>query len=590
MNARQARPVGDELTNAGLWLLLALTGLAVVLRLAGTVAAVLTGVDPPDGGPATGLRVLARPGEPGEALGASDLGPVAYWLTVIVLLTLTGALGRSIWWVWRSDRRRTDNSADPMAGTATRADVAKTASRLALTRRSRNLRPSLRRARPEQVGYLLGHAHSRQIWSSVEDSTMVLGPPRSGKGLHLVINAVLDAPGAVVATGTRPDTLAITMKAREKIGPVAVFDPQHLVQGVPAGVRWSPVRGCVDPLTAMIRAKGFAAGTGLSKGGAENGTYWENQTAIVLQGMLHAAALEGRSARDLFTWSNSPAAARDAAAILASHPDATPGWAQALEARINAEPRNRDSTWSGVQQALSCLADPRVLDAVTPAPGEQFDPATFLRENGTLYMLATATGSTTCGSLIAAFIEDLAETAKTLAAASPGARLDPPLLLALDEIGNLAPLPSLRTLMSDGGGTGITTMPVLQSLAQARAVWGAEEAQAIWDAAIVKIVLGGTSSAGDLRDISALIGERDEHADTYTTGDHGTRSMQRTLRRVPVMPPERIRTMPFGTGLILLRSAPPIVTRLRAWPDRLDADDLTTGKTAIEHMIRRPGT
>ena len=33
--------------------------------------------------------------------------------------------------------------------------------------------------------------------------------------------------------------------------------------------------------------------------------------------------------------------------------------------------------------------------------------------------------------------------ARHMAAASPGARLDPPLLLALDEIGNLSPLPSL---------------------------------------------------------------------------------------------------------------------------------------------------
>jgi hypothetical protein len=34
------------------------------------------------------------------------------------------------------------------------------------------------------------------------------------------------------------------------------------------------------------------------------------------------------------------------------------------------------------------------------------------------------------------------------------------------------------------------------------------------------------------------------------------------------MPPERIRTLPFGTGLVLLRSAPPIVTGLRSWVDR----------------------
>lgn len=35
----------------------------------------------------------------------------------------------------------------------------------------------------------------------------VIGPPRSGKGLHIVIPAILDAPGPVVTTSTRPDNL-----------------------------------------------------------------------------------------------------------------------------------------------------------------------------------------------------------------------------------------------------------------------------------------------------------------------------------------------------------------------------------------------
>lgn len=139
---------------------------------------------------------------------------------------------------------------------------------------------------------------------------------------------------------------------------------------------------------------------------------------------------------------------------------------------INADPRTRDSIWMAVTEALSSLADPRVLDAVNPPPGEEFDPADFLQHNGTLYLLATGAGAGASWALVAAFIEDLAETARHLAAASPGARLDPPLLLALDEIGNLAPLPSLPTLMAEGGGTGITTMPVLQSMAQARDKWG----------------------------------------------------------------------------------------------------------------------
>lgn len=72
--------------------------------------------------------------------------------------------------------------------------------------------------------------------------------------------------------------------------------------------------------------------------------------------------------------------------------------------------------------------------------------------------------------------------------------------------------------MAEGGGTGITTMPVLQSLSQARARWGDHNAGAIWDASIVKIVLGGASVAKDLQDISALLGEHDGHVPRQVVG------------------------------------------------------------------------
>ncbi len=78
--------------------------------------------------------------------------------------------------------------------------------------------------------------------------------------------------------------------------------------------------------------------------------------------------------------------------------------------------------------------------------------------------------------------------------------------------------------MSEGGGTGITTVAVLQSLAQARAKWGEHEGAAIWDSAIVEIVLGGGSNARDLADLSALIGERDEGTVSESRDRHGNRT------------------------------------------------------------------
>jgi type IV secretion system protein VirD4 len=567
-----ARGADDELVNIGLIGLAASIGLSALLRGAGSIAALVSGVEQPGGSLSSGLSVITHPTRPSAALDCPGLSSWVYWLVVGTLLVGgIAAMCSCLKWVAKGKHQR---AGDPrrIAGIATRGDIDAAAGAKALLRRAPSLRPSIARPKPEDVGYLLGSSCEREVWASVEDSILVVGPPRSGKGLHFVVNAILDAPGAVVTTSTRPDNIAATLHARRERGPVAVFDPQSLTTGLAdartTNVRWSPVRGCEEPLTAMIRAAGLAASTGLSSGGVESGGFWEGKTRTALQALLHAAALEQLSTRTLFEWSLSPSAAGDAVGILSGHPAAANGWADALQSIVTADPRTRDSIWMGVSQSLASLADPRVLDAVSPAPGEHFDPATFLTNDGTLYLLATGAGSGASWPLVAALVEDIAETARRLAATSKRSRLDPPVLLALDEIGNLAPLPSLPILMAEGGGTGLTTMPVLQSLAQARHRWGDHAASTIWDAAIVKIILGGASASKDLQELSVLIGEREDPSESITIGAYGERSRQRSTRRLSIMPPERIRTLPFGTALILLRSAPPIVTALRPWTKR----------------------
>ena len=579
----QAKPANDLFINLVLGAVVAGAGFAGLLRLAGSLAAFLTGLPEPTGGIAAGIAILTNPADPGTPLGAAGLNPVLYWLLVALFLGILGTAGFFVWRAFQRGRSKVDPHR--LAGTATASEVIQVASGKALVRKASTLRPSLTgKVSPADVGYLLGTGKGGQVWATVEDSILLIGPPRSGKGLHIVINAILDAPGAVITTSTRPDNLTATLKARERVGPVAVFDPQQLAPGLPAGMRWSPVRGCQDPLTAMIRAKGLATATGF--GGVQDAGFWEGKTTAAIQTLLHAAALDGRDAKTLYQWALNPTLAADAVRILSSHPNAAEGWAGSLDAMVQADPRTRDSIWQGVSLAFSALADPRVLEAVSPRPGEEFDPEAFLGNDGTLYLLATGAGAGASSALVAAFIEDLVETARKIAARSPGARMDPPLLLALDEIGNLAPLPSLPTLMAEGGGTGITPLPVLQSLAQAREKWGENQANAIWDASIVKIVLGGASNSRDLQDLSTLIGDRDEATDSITTDAYGAHSNQRSIRRVPILPPDVLRTLPFGTGVVMLRTARPIITNLRPWPKRADAKILQTDRTAVEQALQ----
>lgn len=521
------------------------------------------------------LRLLLRPSAPNSAFGLS-VGPAWLYWTAFALVVALAALPVTYFALRRSQ------NGTPRLGCASTSEVVASAGRRALLRRARTLRPSLSSARPSDVGYRLGSSQGTDCHASIEDSVVVLGPPRSGKGFHLVVPMVLEAPGAVLTTSTRPDNLTITLRARSRRGPVAVFDPQGLAPGIASATRWSPIRGCEDPHIAMVRAKALTANTA---SGTTDSTFWQASAEQAVRCLLHAAALTGTPTADVYRWSLSSVQAREAVLILATDQRAAPAWHEALDSIVSADARQRDSIWAMVTIAFSALADPKVLDAVSPSPGEHFDPETFLRNNGTVYLLGTSTGVSATAGLVGAFVEDVVEAARRIAARSPASRLDPPLSLILDEAANY-PLPSLPSLMSDGGGSGLSTIVVLQSLAQARAVWGENQASAIWDAAIVKTILGGGSNARDLEDLSKLIGQRDERTTSSSRGPDGRRSTSTTTTKVPILEPSALRTLPFGSAILLMKSAPPIALNLSPWTSRKDAKALTADRDEVEASIR----
>jgi type IV secretion system protein VirD4 len=560
-----------------------------VLWLAGAASALASGHRVPHGRQLAGFTAFIHVEDPSVAWRAPVGPPAVYWTITSMVLILLGGVVWLLWRLFKGDTRTKSGATSGAEGLARRKHVARFAGKKALLARASTLRPSITRPSPSDVGYQLGHSNGEPCWASVEDSILLLGPPRSGKGTSVVIPMILDSPGPVVTTSTRPDNLAVTLARRAGKGPVAVFDPQGLAQarGLMPSLRWSLVRGCQRPQTAMLRAEALVADS--RRAGVENGTFWRQQALAVVRCLLHAAALDGRAPADLYRWSHAAAGAKEAVAILAHDSEATPGWDRALDAIISADQRTRDSIWAMVANTFASLADPAVMAAISPAAGEEFDPASFLREDGTLYLLGTASGASATANLIAALVEDVLDVAKRLAAVSPGSRLDPPLALLLDEAANY-PLPSLPSLMSEGGGSGITTLAVLQSLAQARDRWGREAAGAIWDSAILKLVLGGSANADDLAGISRLVGDREVRELTQTHGDvPGGSSVSVSLRRRPILDPSAIRQIPFGEGLLLLRSAPPIMMSLTPWTSRPDAAGLVDDRRAFETAMRGGG-
>ncbi len=95
-----------------------------------------------------------------------------------------------------------------------------------------------------------------------------------------------------------------------------------------------------------------------------------------------------------------------------------------------------------------------------------------------------------------------------------------PLTLVLDELANIAPIPDLPAMVSEGGGQGLLTLACLQDLSQARQRWGlaADGFLSLFGA---KLVLPGIGDLATLELVSRLGGEIDVPARSVSRNPWG---------------------------------------------------------------------
>jgi type IV secretion system protein VirD4 len=327
-------------------------------------------------------------------------------------------------------------------------------SRLAALRRSSRIRRSLplwhRMLNPAGHSVFLGRAHYRHgLHVPLEEHLLVMAPPRTYKTAFLA-DVILRYPGPVIATTTKADIYALTGAVRAQRGLVHVFNPQD-IGGVPSTFRWSPVQGCQDPATAIRRADAFAFA--VSRKGVEDGTFWSAKASDYLRGYFHAAALARYDLRAVAAW------------VTGADPDvperilAAAGarqWALTL-AELRSEAHKTTATVRMVMsRALSFLADPALAASVLPGPGGGFDIPAFLRQCGTVYLIADSIGEEApMAPLFAAMATEIHYTAAQIGQASESGRLDPPLLMGLDEVTQICPVPLPSWLSEDVSRTGV---------------------------------------------------------------------------------------------------------------------------------------
>jgi type IV secretion system protein VirD4 len=426
-------------------------------------------------------------------------------------------------------------------------------SRFAVLRRSGRIRPALplgyRVRDPREHSVFLGRAHYRHgLRVPLEEHLLVMAPPRTFKTAFLA-DVILRYPGPVIATSTKPDVYALTSAVRGRLGAVHVFNPQH-IGGVPSTFCWSPVDGCQDPATAIRRADAFAFA--VSQNGVEDGTFWSAKASDYLRGYFHAAALAGYDLRAVAAWV-SGADPHIPERILAAA--GARQWASTL-AELRGEAHKTAATVRMVMsRALAFMADPDLAASVLPAPGAGFSIPAFLRDAGTLYLIAEAVSEDApVAPLFAAMASEIHWIAAQMGQASRSGRLDPTLLMGLDEVTQICPVP-LPSWLSDSGGKGIQVCAVVHGEAQLAERWGEHGRQMVLDTSSVKVFLPGITDVSTLQAASTLCGQ----AQWKVRGqDHATRH--------DVATPDMIRQLPAGFALVIRGGCAPVIARLpRAW-------------------------
>jgi type IV secretion system protein VirD4 len=399
---------------------------------------------------------------------------------------------------------------------------------------------------------------------------LVLGPPQSGKTSGLIIPAVVAFPGPVVSTATKLDVLQASASIRSQLGRVWLFDPGQ-AEAPPEGVqqlRWSPLLSSRtrDGARAMARAMVSAAIT-QSQGVAE---HFNDLATKCLATFLYAAALRrGSSMADVRKWLNvgdfeivesiltraSRTALRDPMEVEMTLHDLLALYQMAPEERASAMTTTQRvvEAYGSVAVARSCMRP-------------NFSADDFVRSTETVYIASSAQNQEQFAPLVVGLLDDIKEAVyrlnRTRPMATNPARL--PVLFALDEAANIAPVKDLGRYVSEGGGQGLQVMACFQDLSQARARWGDALGQGFLSLFATKVVFSGIGDVDTLEALSVMAGDWDRpyrfvnhstgEVSSYGEGHSSTsvssgQSVGYSSQRERLLSPSEISNIPRGTAL-----------------------------------------
>ena len=405
----------------------------------------------------------------------------------------------------------------------------------------------------------LGTAGGRTYASEDFRPVLVLGPQRSYKTSGFAVPSLLEWEGPALVTSVRRDILDQTYHHRSKVGKVHVFDPAGSLRNTPYnGLRhsWDILYHCKDWDESVRTGRSLTEARGVR--GLSDADFWFSLAAQLIAPHLFAAARSGQSMRKVVEWIKTQEEFEVRSILQGTGNEAS---VRAAESVWQREDKAKSSVYSTAESAL------RVFDyeslSVDEAPFLDIDR--FLASpSDTLYICAppdqqeeycdvfTALVRTVISGAYTknlAILDSLADAAlERKDSAQEQAEKLCPLLVLLDEAGNIAALDNLSTLATTAAGTHIQLVSIFHDLSQMQGVYTIFPARSIVNNHSALMVLPGSRDDETLGFVENLLrGERIANTQEGTWNS-----------------PRYIRSLERGTALLIYENTRPIVLRLRS--------------------------
>ncbi|HTT59368.1 MAG TPA: type IV secretory system conjugative DNA transfer family protein [Acidimicrobiales bacterium] len=344
-------------------------------------------------------------------------------------------------------------------------------------------------------GIYLGRGALGDATSGHERSTLVLGPTRSGKTTSIIIPNLLMTNDSCVITSTKNDVVTLMSRAHRR-GTTLLFDPSGTVETPPGVYRvgYSPLRQSSSWDGAVLAARSLLDVARRGRG-ERSDDHWSERAGALVAPMMHACALRDESLGELASRVDERRCDDLVGELTEHHGDHHPA-VTLLRGVLATEERERSSIWSTTAGLFAGIRTEAARASAREAP---LDVAEFLAGPHQLHIVSPSRHQAVSIPLVVGLIEELVHA--TYDRHHQGARL----LLALDELANVAPLPRLPGIVSEGGGQGVLTLACLQDLSQARARWGTT-AEGFLSLFPTTVILGGIADRFTLETLRHLAG------------------------------------------------------------------------------------